>query len=230
MLSSGSGISSVVHQLFCFGVGFLVCWFTWGLFLCLPPFLWGKANDLSTSPLLSVGCDGLLIVFQFCSVVSLWILFTGSRYELCGLLPALLQALAYHPPAVSPSAFPAFVYWKFGWRSAPCSPPTPFSGVLSATLPLFVILGAHLFGLLNVSQAGLDWHLVVQQLSCFLSLTWHGDAFHGLGVQGVETLILLSVLFPQSMAQVSQQGLESWSSCCLLLCPSCHLLISFYYS
>jgi hypothetical protein len=40
----------------------------WGLFLCLAPFLWGKVNDLSASPLLSACCEGLLIVFQFCSV------------------------------------------------------------------------------------------------------------------------------------------------------------------
>jgi hypothetical protein len=41
----------------------------WGLFLCLAPFLWDKVSDLSASTLLSACCDGLLIVFQFCSVV-----------------------------------------------------------------------------------------------------------------------------------------------------------------
>jgi hypothetical protein len=35
------------------------------LFLCLTPFLWGKVSDLSAGPLLSVCCDGLLIVFNF---------------------------------------------------------------------------------------------------------------------------------------------------------------------
>jgi hypothetical protein len=29
----------------------------------------------------------------------------------------------------------------------------------------------------------------------FLSITWHGDAFHGLGVHDVESLILVGVLF-----------------------------------
>jgi hypothetical protein len=47
------------------------------------------------------------------------------------LLPALFQAAACHLPAVSPSAFPAFVYLKFTQRSAPCHP--PFSGALLAT-------------------------------------------------------------------------------------------------
>jgi hypothetical protein len=46
-------------------------------------------------------------------------LLTGSEDELCGLLLALFQAAAYHPPAVGPSAFPVFVYCKFMQRSVP---------------------------------------------------------------------------------------------------------------
>jgi hypothetical protein len=59
-------------------------------------------------------------------------LITGSGDELCGLLPALFQAAAYHLPNVSPPAFPGFVYksshrdWLFdlpllGALTAPCS-------------------------------------------------------------------------------------------------------------
>jgi hypothetical protein len=33
--------SSVAHQPSCFGVGFSLCWFIGGSFLCLIPFLWG---------------------------------------------------------------------------------------------------------------------------------------------------------------------------------------------
>jgi hypothetical protein len=80
------------------------------LFLFLTPFLWGKVSDPSAGPLLSACCDGLLIIFQFCSVILLWMLLTGSGDELCGPLPALFQAVAYLQPAVGPSAFPAFVY------------------------------------------------------------------------------------------------------------------------
>jgi hypothetical protein len=47
---------------------------------------------------------------------------------------------------------------------------------------------------------------VAWQPSCFLSVTWHGEAFHGLGVQGVEVLIFLAALFPSSVAPVSQRG------------------------
>jgi hypothetical protein len=47
-------------------------------------------------------------------------LHTGSGDELCGLLLALFQEVAYHQPTVNPSAFPAFVYSKFKWRSAAC--------------------------------------------------------------------------------------------------------------
>jgi hypothetical protein len=58
-----------------------------------------------------------------------------------------------------------------------------------------------------------------------LSVTWHGEAFHRLGVQGVEVLILLAALFPPSVAPVSQRlcVLESQSSHCLLLYSSRHL-------
>jgi hypothetical protein len=93
-------ISSVAYQLSCFGVCFSLCWFIWGLFLCFAPFLWGKVSDPSAGPLLSVCCDDLLIVFQFCSVIWLCLLLTGSGDELCGLLPALFQAVAYHLPVV----------------------------------------------------------------------------------------------------------------------------------
>jgi hypothetical protein len=30
----------------------------------------------------------------------------------------------------------------------------------------------------------------------FLSAVWRGEAFHGIGVQGVESLILVDALFP----------------------------------
>jgi hypothetical protein len=77
------------------------------LFLCLAPFLWGKVSNLSAGPLLSACCDGSLFVLQFCRAVWLWLLLTGSRDELCGLLPALLQAVAYPLHAISLPAFPA---------------------------------------------------------------------------------------------------------------------------
>jgi hypothetical protein len=35
---------------------------------------------------------------------------------------------------------------------------------------------------------------------------WHGEALHGVGVQGVEILILLGALFPPSVFPASQQG------------------------
>jgi hypothetical protein len=47
---------------------------------------------------------------------------------------------------------------------------------------------------------------VAHQPSCFLSVKWHGEAFHKLGVQDVEVLVLLAALFPPSVALLSQQG------------------------
>jgi hypothetical protein len=78
MLFSCSWINSVAHQLSWFGVGFSPCLIPGGLFLCLAPFPWGKVSDPSASPLLSVCCDGLLIIFQFCIVI--WLLESRSSH------------------------------------------------------------------------------------------------------------------------------------------------------
>jgi hypothetical protein len=56
----------------------------------------------------------------------------------------------------------------------------------------------------NVSQTGLELVSGSGEPSCFLSVTWHREAFHGLGVQGVKVLILLDALFPPSVAPASQ--------------------------
>jgi hypothetical protein len=37
--------------------------------------------------------------------------------------------------------------------------------------------------------------LEVQEPSCFLSLTWHGEVLYGLGVRGVRVVLLLGVFF-----------------------------------
>jgi hypothetical protein len=58
---------------------------------------------------------------------------TGSGGELCGPLSTLFQAVAYHGPTVSLSAFPCFVYWKFPKRSTPCS--SPLLWCTQSTLP-----------------------------------------------------------------------------------------------
>jgi hypothetical protein len=62
-------------------------------------------------------------------------------------------------------------------------------------------LGAHLFGLPNVSQGQLE--LASGGPSCFLSVMCCGEAFHGLGFK-VSVLILLAALFLPCMAAASQ--------------------------
>jgi hypothetical protein len=44
-----------------------------------------------------------------------------------------------------------------------------------------------------------------QQPSFFLSVMWHGEAFYGLWIQGVEVLILFGSLYLPSVAPVSKQ-------------------------
>jgi hypothetical protein len=117
MLSSGSENSSVAHRLSCFGVDY------WGLVSLHHPLSLGQGQwFVRWPPAISV-MRWFGDYFKFCSVVSLWMLLTGSGDKVCGPLPALFQAVAYHLPAVSPSVFPAFVYWKFTWRSASCLSP-----------------------------------------------------------------------------------------------------------
>jgi hypothetical protein len=48
--------------------------------------------------------------------------------------------------------------------------------------------------------------LAAQEPSCFLSVTWPGEAFRRLGVQGVEVVILFAAFFLPSVAPASQQG------------------------
>jgi hypothetical protein len=50
-----------------------------------------------------------------------------------------------------------------------------------------------------------NWHLVVWEPSCFLSVMWVGEDLYGLGVQGVGVLLLL-FFFLSSVAPVSQQN------------------------
>jgi hypothetical protein len=169
---------------------------------------------------------GLLIVFQFCNVVWLWMLLTGSGDEFCGMLSALFQAVAYHLPFVSPSAFPAFVYWKFTQRSAPCLSPLlwcaqstllplqhiPFQFFIYHSVFFFRAGGQSVQGAILVYPRGgcvfahllVCWVspkqiwsqcLVAQEPSYFLSVTWHRESLHDLGVQGVELLIHLGVFF-----------------------------------
>jgi hypothetical protein len=72
------------------------------------------------------------------------------------------------------------------------------------------VCGAHLFVLSIDEQGGLEWWWWQQQqremAPNFLSITWHGKAFHGLGVQDVESLILVGALFLPSVAPTSEGG------------------------
>jgi hypothetical protein len=112
-LSSGSRISSVVHQLSCFGVGFSLCWLTGGLCLCLAPFLWGKVSDLSASPLLSAFMMVCWLFFSFA------VLFD---FGYCSL-DQEMSFVDRYLPCFRQQIITIFVYWKFAWSDlhAPCS-------------------------------------------------------------------------------------------------------------
>jgi hypothetical protein len=50
--------------------------------------------------------------------------------------------------------------------------------------------------------------LAGQQPTCFLSVTWYGEAFHGLGVYSVEILIHLGALFLPTVAPASKKDFD----------------------
>jgi hypothetical protein len=67
------------------------------------------------------------------------------------------------------------------------------------------MLGAHLLVCQMSPKQVWSWCLVAMQPSCFLCVICHGEAFHGLGVQGVKILILTGALFPPNVVPASQQ-------------------------
>jgi hypothetical protein len=67
------------------------------------------------------------------------------------------------------------------------------------------------------------------QLTCSLSVTWNGEAFYGLWVQGSKLLFSLVLCFCQVWLQHLSKVFDSWSSSCLLLFLSCHLVSSGYH-
>jgi hypothetical protein len=85
-----------------------------------------------------VCCDGLLIIFQFFTVALVWMLLTGSEDELCGQIPALFQAVAYHRPTVSPMPFQP-LFTESSYEDQLLLPP-PFSSVLTAPHPVCCVV------------------------------------------------------------------------------------------
>jgi hypothetical protein len=225
----------------------------WGLVSLACPFSLGQSQwSISWPPAVSV-----LIVFQFCTVIWLWMLLTGSGDEFCALLPALFQAAAITSPLSALLPFQP-LFTESLWEDQLLAPP-PFSSMLSVSCLLWYVLvfsslfivqfiffflqgrasvslprgpcwfilevsrgncmtvGVHLLVCQMSPKQVWSQHLVAQQPSSFLSVTWHGEAFHRLGVQDVKVLILLVALFLPSVAPASQQGFGVSSSCCLLL-------------
>jgi hypothetical protein len=240
MLSQFPEISSVVHHLSCFSVGFLLCWFTGGLFVCFTPFLWGKISDPPPRPLclrvVMIDC----LFFNFaepfgfgCSSLIQEMTFIDHY------LPYFRQWLITYPLCLF-----SVCLLTFQWRSSPCfSPSSPMcfqsSQPLCCVLVFSSLIIVQLFffffffvvGSVNLLR-GLWWFIPVvargilcdawsspvcipsrfgasvwqpQQPTYFLSVMWYGEAFYGLGVQGVKVLICFCVLFPPSVVPVPQQ-------------------------
>jgi hypothetical protein len=160
-------------------------------------------------------------------------LLTGSGDECFGLLPVLFQGVAHLfterscrgqllalplfsgvLSAFSPlllcvsfqflvycSVFVVVVLWG---RGSVC--PGGYAGLPQWWLGEYrAMIGVHLLVCRMSPKQVWSRCLVAWEPFCFLSVTWCGEASHGLGVQGVEVLILLGALFLPSVAPASQQ-------------------------
>jgi hypothetical protein len=67
-------------------------------------------------------------------------------------------------------------------------------------------LGAHLLVCQMSPKQVWSWRLVAWEPSCFLSVTWCGEALYRLGAHGVEVLILLGAIFLPGVAPAPQEG------------------------
>jgi hypothetical protein len=160
--------------------------------------LWSATCLISGSGLLLTHC--WLFCLSSC-------LFTESSHGDQFLAPPPLSNVLSAAPPLCCVSFRFLVYCSFFWGE----------GSLPRGLCWFIpgVPGGILHdawcspdGLPNVCKQVWSQSLAVQQPSCFLSVTWHGEAFHrlGKGVQGVKALFLLAALFPPSVAPAPQQG------------------------
>jgi hypothetical protein len=158
-------ISSVAPQPSCFGVGFSLCLFIVGLFLCLASFLWGKVRDLSVSSLLSACYAGLLVVFQFCNIIWLWILLTVLGDDLYGPLSAPFQVITHLLLALL-SFQSLFTESSHGDQLVV---PPPFPGVLTAPCPFCLMF---LFSSLFIVQCFFCCCCGAREVSLSSRLCW----------------------------------------------------------
>jgi hypothetical protein len=138
MLSSGSRISFVVHQLSCFGVGFSLCFITRGLFLCFSPFLWGKVSDLSADPC----CQHIVMVcWLFFNFAVLFDFVCCSLAQEMSFVDRYLPYFKQHLITLPLSAIMPFqpLFTEHLCRDQLLAPPT-FCGVILAAPPLCCVL------------------------------------------------------------------------------------------
>jgi hypothetical protein len=111
---------------------------TGGLFLCLAPFFWGKVSDPLAGPLLSACCDGLLIIFQFFSVINFGCCSLAQKMSFVDpYLPYFSQQLITCPLSALLTFQPLFTESSHGDQLL-ASP--PFSSAFAASLFLCCVL------------------------------------------------------------------------------------------
>jgi hypothetical protein len=141
--------------------------------------------------------------------------------------PILWSAYNTTPPLLH-VPFQFLVYYSGFWgewlwnRESVC--PGGYAGLSKVWLGEYhMMLGAHLLVCWVSPKQVWSQCLEVREPSCFLSVTWHGEALYGLGIQSVKFWFFLVLFSCQVWLQYLSKIFDLWSSHCLLLHSSHHL-------
>jgi hypothetical protein len=180
--------------------------FAWRAASCLSPFLqWRGLPVIYFCRLCLLKVVWRAASFPFSSEVVaswllLWALFTeSSRGEQLLAFPPFLLC-SRHPTLSAACPFQFLVYYSVFFCGV------GGQSIQGIILAVGVPCATYLLTCWSASPKQVwSWCLVVWEPSCFLSVTWCGEDFYGLGVQSVWVLLLFGVFFLPSVAPASQQ-------------------------
>jgi hypothetical protein len=144
------------------------------------------------------------LCWPFC-LSSLYLLKVPVEISSLPLLP--LPACLHHPALSAACSFavPGLLFSFSLWGGVSVCP-WGYAGLPQGWLwEYHVLLVAHLLVCWMSPKQVWSLCLLVWEPSCFLSVTWCGEALYGLGVQGFKVLIHLGAFYLPSVASVSQQ-------------------------
>jgi hypothetical protein len=150
------------------------------------PFLWSKFRvPPATSTVPARLQFAVCFFFHFCRAVHFWMLLCGPGDHLCDPLPALLQGVVYHPPALSPCCLSCLFFTENLVLSlTPCPPLFSSAGSECHPPPLLSVLYYSSLHIFQFCWRGIRLHRGVPQgvhFSSLCSANWHAGRFRASG-------------------------------------------------